>query len=145
MDETQRTTWSGPRRTCRRTTPRSVRPVTEWDGYVAIAATGSGLAPEFYSRLREAVRHSAGGVLVRLQEPSGRPGAPVIGVQPMRRRDGAVGPTLWLGPLRQERERESLLRWLTTGGPAATALPTALHGRILLAPPVLAVPRQTMN
>ncbi|RTL62465.1 MAG: hypothetical protein EKK42_31630 [Pseudonocardiaceae bacterium] len=126
MDETDRTTWSDPHRAGRPLAPRSVRPLTEWDGYVAIVATDSGLAPEFYCRLREAVRHSAGGVLVRMQEPSGWPGAPVIGVQLMRRRDGAAGPTLWIGPLDQEQEQESLLRWLTAGGPAGSALPPAL-------------------
>ena len=71
-----------------------------------------------------------------LQRPARWSGGPVLGVH--LRRHGvtasALGPGLWLGPLREDADRLALHQWLREGGPVAVPPPARLRCRTLTSP-----------
>lgn len=122
------------------------RPVAAPDGYAIILATDPDRSPEFFAELRAVVARSRGGVLISLREPARWLGGPVISVH-LRRDDEprVVSPGQWLGPLRAERERRAVCRWLADGGPLTGPPPVELQPRTLPGASRTVMAAQTLN
>jgi hypothetical protein len=110
-------------------------------------ATEPARSGAFFGQLREVVRHSRGGVLISLRRPARWLGGPVVGVHLRRDRglDQRLCPGVWLGPLREDADREALCEWVRRGGPQAGPLPRRLLARRLPGPMLPVTAAHTAN
>lgn len=117
------------------------------DGFAVVFATEPARSGAFFRELRDVVRNSRGAVLISLRRPSRWPGGPVVGVHLRHDRgpDQRLSEGVWLGPLREEADRDALCAWLRRGGPQAGPPPRRLLARKLPGPMLPLMAAQTHN
>jgi hypothetical protein len=116
-------------------------------GFAVVLVTAPARSVEFLGALREAVRQSTGGVLISLERPARWQGGPVVAVHLRAERDHkqSLGPGVWLGPLREDREQQQLCQWIRQGGPRSGPPPQRLLNRTLPSPRIPLMARHTVN
>lgn len=117
------------------------------DGFAVVLATEPARCGVFFRALRDVVRDSRGAVLISLRRPSRWPGGPVVGVHLRydRGSDRRLGEGVWLGPLREEADRDALCAWLRRGGPQSGPPPRRLLARKPPGPMLPFMAAQTHN